>query len=108
MFEIALFFAQKAPPKPSFLITFAPVILMVVAFYFLLLVPQRRERKQREEALGKLKKGDKIVTTSGIFGEIYSIEADKAVVEIAPKVKITVQRAAIAGPVGVTSSDESK
>lgn len=107
MFESALMFAQKAPPKPSFLITFAPVMLMVVVFYFLLIVPQRKERKQREEALGKLKKGDKILTTSGIYGEIYSIEADKAVVEIAPKVKITVTRAAIAGPVGGQASDNS-
>ncbi len=107
MFEIALFIAQKAPAKPSLLMTFGPVVLMVVAFYFLLIVPQRKERRKREELLNQLKKGDQVIIAGGIFGEIYSLETDQAVIEIAPKVKVTVQRSAIAGLVP-TSTEEKK
>ena len=64
-----------------------PFLIQVVAifaiFYFLLIRPQQKQRRQHEEALRNIKRGDEIVTTGGIVGEIVHIK--EAVVEGAPR-----------------------
>jgi preprotein translocase subunit YajC len=56
----------------------APFLLQVglifAIFYFLLIRPQSQQRKKHEEALRNLKKGDPIVTTGGIIGEVVHIK----------------------------------
>lgn len=47
--------------------------LILGIFYFLMIRPQQRQRKQHEEALRNLKKGDDIVTTGGIIGQVIHI-----------------------------------
>jgi len=91
---------QQAPPGgmgdcTSQLWIFLPMILI---FYFLLIRPQQRQEKLRREMLGKLEKGDRIVTSGGIHGTIASITNDIVVVKIDPKgeVKLTMDRSAIA------------
>src|SRR5689334_9089070 len=51
-------------------IQFAPILAI---FYFLMVRPQQRQRRQNEEALRNLKKGDEIVTTGGIIGQVVHI-----------------------------------
>ena len=51
-----------------------PILLMVVIFYFLLWRPQKKQQKERANLLGSLKKGQKIVTIGGIYGEIVELE----------------------------------
>jgi preprotein translocase subunit YajC len=54
------------------------VALIFAIFYFLLIRPQQQQRKKHEDALRNLKRGDKIVTTGGIVGEVvYIKEASK-------------------------------
>jgi preprotein translocase subunit YajC len=64
-----------------------PFLIQIVAifaiFYFLLIRPQQKQRRQHEEALRNIKRGDEIVTTGGLVGEIVHIK--EAVVEGAPK-----------------------
>lgn len=50
------------------------MVLFVGIFYFLILRPQQQQRKKHEEFLKNLKKGEKVITTGGIIGEIKSIE----------------------------------
>lgn len=60
---------------PAFLLQ---VALIFAIFYFLLIRPQSQQRKKHEEALRNLKRGDPIVTTGGIVGEVVHIkEASK-------------------------------
>jgi preprotein translocase subunit YajC len=74
-----------------------PLGLIFVIFYFLILLPMKRRQKKVQEFQDALKVGDKIVTTSGIYGQITRI-TDKAVqVQIADKVRIEVAKAAIGG-----------
>jgi preprotein translocase subunit YajC len=58
--------------------SFLPFAIQLVAifaiFYFLLIRPQQQQKKKHEEALGKLKRGDKIVTAGGIVGEVVHIK----------------------------------
>ena len=47
--------------------------LIFLIFYFLIIRPQQRQRKRHEEALRNLKRGDRVVTTGGIIGEVVHI-----------------------------------
>jgi preprotein translocase subunit YajC len=79
------------------IISFLPLILIFFIFYFLLIRPQSKKAKEHKKMLEGLKKGDKIITSGGIYGVIDSIDNDVLTVKIAENVKIKVSRSAIAG-----------
>ena len=74
---------------------FIPLILMFVIFYFLLIRPQQKKVKQHKEMIASLRKGDKVVTAGGIHGTISNVSDNTVTVEIAPKVRIKVQKGSI-------------
>ena len=76
---------------------FIPLILMFVIFYFLLIRPQQKKAKEHREMIGSLKKGDKIITSGGIYGTITGVEDNIITVEIAEKVRVKVSRGNVAG-----------
>ena len=78
-------------------VQFLPFALIFIIFYFLILQPMRRRQKKVEEFQQALKVGDKIVTTSGIYGQITRLNEKSVQVQIADKVRIEVARAAIGG-----------
>jgi preprotein translocase subunit YajC len=82
-----------------------PLLLMFAIMYFLVIMPQQRQRKKTQEMLGAVKNGDKVITTSGIYGTINGIDGDTFILKIADNVKIRVARAAIAQ---VETPQESK
>jgi preprotein translocase subunit YajC len=82
-----------------------PLGLMFGIMYFLVIMPQQRQRKKTQEMLGAVKNGDKVVTTSGIYGTINGIDGDTIILKIADNVKIRVARAAIGQ---VEASDDAK
>jgi preprotein translocase subunit YajC len=73
-----------------------PLLLMFGIMYFLVIMPQQRQRKKLQEMLGAVKNGDKVITTSGIYGTINGIDGDTFILKVADNVKIRVARAAIA------------
>lgn len=73
-----------------------PILLMVTVFYFMLYRPNKRQQKRRESMLGSIKKGSKILTTGGIYGEVVVVEKETLVVKVAEKTEIRIARAAIA------------
>jgi preprotein translocase subunit YajC len=78
------------------MVQFLPLIAMFAIFYFLLIRPQQKRAREHRAMLDALKKGDDVVTQGGIHGRITGITDDVATVEIAPDVKVRVQRSAIA------------
>jgi len=56
-------------------------LLIFLVFYLILILPQQRERKKKEEMIKNLKKGDKVITTSGIIGEIRIVGDDYFIIE---------------------------
>lgn len=74
-----------------------PLVLMFGIFYLLLIRPQQKKAKLHKEMLASVKKGDEIVTGGGIFGKVTGIDDQVAVVEIAPQVRVKVNRSQIAG-----------
>ena len=88
--------AATAPPQ-SPLAGFLPIILVFVIFYFLLIRPQQKKQKEHQIMLSKLKKGDKVITSGGIHGEVIGIKdkEDIVVLKIAENVKVEFQRNSI-------------
>ncbi len=70
--------------------------LMFGILYFMVIRPQSNERKKLEKKISELKKGDKVLTTSGMFATVVSIEADRAVLRISDETKVEFSRSAIA------------
>ena len=74
-----------------------PLMLIFVIFYFLLILPQRKKQKQHREMVKNLKKGDRVVTSGGIFGTVTRVKPDYVEVEVAEKLTLRVQRGSISG-----------
>ena len=83
------------PEMAASLATWGPILIMVAIFYFLLYRPQKNEQKRRKELLDNLKRGDKVVTIGGIYGEITDVHETVVKLKIAPKTEIDVARSAI-------------
>lgn len=71
-----------------------PIILVFVVFYILLYLPQRRRAKKHSEFVENLKIGDDVLTDSGIFGRVTSID-EKTVTLVLKKGEIKIQTAYI-------------
>lgn len=75
--------------------TFLPLILIVVVFYFFMIRPQVRKQKEMRNFRDSLKKGDKIITTGGIYGKINNISENIITVDVGNNIIIKVDKSAI-------------
>lgn len=70
-------------------------VVILIVFYLLLIRPQQRQQRQRRDMLGKLKKGDRVVTLGGLHATIIDLDDDMATLELAPNVRVKADRAGI-------------
>lgn len=70
-----------------------PLILIFVIFYFLLIRPQQKRVKEHRKMIENLKKGDKIITSGGIYGIIEAVGTNTVTVKIAENVKVRLGKA---------------
>ena len=71
------------------------ILLIIVVFYLFLIRPQSKRAKEERKFREALKKGDKIVTTSGIHGKIVEMEETTAVIETEGQGKLRIEKIAI-------------
>jgi preprotein translocase subunit YajC len=84
-----------APGAQNMMATMWPLILMLPIFYFLIIRPQSKRAKEQRDMLTKLGKGDEVIITGGLAGRITQIGEVYLTLEIADKVEVKVQKAAI-------------
>ena len=87
--------APSPPPAGGFIFSLLPFILIFVIFYFLLILPNQRQRKKHREMLATLKKGDRVVTSSGFLGTVANIHKDVVTLQVAENVKVKVLKDSI-------------
>ena len=68
------------------------ILAMIVIFYFILIRPQQKQRKKHQEMLGKLTKGDQVVTSGGIIGVIVHATEQALTIRTAENTRIVVDR----------------
>ncbi len=87
---------MQAQQQGGLLFSFAPLLFMVVIFYFLLIRPQQKRQKELKTMLDQLKKGDRVLTSGGIYALIERVKDDGVlVVKVADNVKIEVAKSAV-------------
>lgn len=89
--------AMGNPGQQPAWMNFVPFVMVLAILYFLILLPMKRQRKKVQEFQTSLKVGDKVVTTSGIYGEITRLKERTVQVQVANNVRVEMSRAAIAG-----------
>ncbi len=77
--------------------TVIPLAFLFAIFYFVLIRPQTRKASEHAKVLAALKRNDEVVTTGGIIGRIAELSDKVVTLEIAPGLRIRVERAQIAG-----------
>ena len=81
--------AQQQPSALPTILMFAAIILVMWLF---MIRPQRKQQKQLQEFRNALKKGDKVVTAGGIFGEIVEVNEKTALIRVDGDVKLRVDK----------------
>jgi len=76
----------------STILSLVPFVLIFVIFYFLLILPQQKKQKQQKTMMESLKKGDKVITASGIWGTVTNLGKNTVTLQIADNTKIKMQR----------------
>lgn len=106
-----LAFAQTAPAsgqQPSLLEAVFPFVIMFVILYFMLLRPQMKKQKEHQTFVTALKRGDEVITQSGILGKIEGMTERFVTLEIADGVRIKMLRSQIAGSAQVAIQSAQK
>jgi preprotein translocase subunit YajC len=79
------------------MLNFAFPVIIVVIFYLLIFMPMKKRQKKMEEMIAVLKNGDKVITSSGIYGVIAQVKDKTFIIKIADQVKIEVAKNAVTG-----------
>ena len=92
-------FAMTAPADATapFWVQLVPFAMILAIFYFVILMPMRRRQKKVQEFQDGLKVGDRVITTSGIYGSITKIHDRSVQLQIAEKVRIEVAKSSVGG-----------
>lgn len=88
--------------QPSLLETLVPFIALMGLMYFFMLRPQVKKAKEHQKFVTDLKRGDEVVTNSGILGRIEGLTESVVTLEIADGVKIKMLKNQIAGSTRAT------
>jgi preprotein translocase subunit YajC len=83
--------------SPSLFTSILPLLVIFGIFYLVLILPMRRRQKKTQEMLSKLARGDRVVTTGGMFGTVVNVENDVVTLRVAENVKLQIARSAVAG-----------
>ncbi len=104
-----LILAEDVPPSAQFM-QFVPIIVVGVLGYMLFMRPMANERKKQQEALGALKKNDRIITIGGIVGTVADLsnDGDLITIKVDDGTRIKFRRSAVQGLYEAPSSDSKK
>ncbi|MCK4921529.1 MAG: preprotein translocase subunit YajC [Bacteroidales bacterium] len=84
-----------AGDQPNALTSLLPLLLIIVVFYFFMIRPQVKKQKELKTYRSGIQKGDKIVTTGGIYGKVTDIKDQTITVEIAENIRIKIDKNAV-------------
>lgn len=98
MSTLSFIYLQATPAgqgSPNMLTSLLPLLLVFVVFYFFMIRPQMKRQKELTNFRSSIAKGDKIVTTGGIYGKVIEVTDNVVTIEIANDVKVKVDKNAV-------------
>ena len=84
------------------------MILIFVVFYFFMIRPQTKRQKELQKQRESMKKGDKVVTAGGIYGEIKEVQENAFIITIAKDVTIKVNKESVYADAADAIAEEKK
>ena len=99
LFSFVIAQAPAADPVSSMLTTILPFAAIILIFYFMMIRPQQKRQKEVKSMLDAMKKGDKVITSSGIHGTITDIQDNVITVQIAENTQVKFEKIAISSVV---------
>ena len=72
-----------------------PLVVIFAIFWFVMIAPERKNRKKREKMLAAMKKGDKVMTSSGMYATVANIQEDVVTLQIADGVRARFSRSSV-------------
>ncbi len=103
--------AQMQPGADSWMQQYSMLFMIIGVFaimYFFSIRPARKEEKRKKEMLDSLKKGDSVITTSGMIGNVHSVKEDTIVLNIGDNTRVEMLRSAIQDVRGRGSAEKSE
>lgn len=105
--DLSCLLAFSPPPQPGqkpppIWVTLAPILFMVVIMYWIMIRPQQKEQKRRDAMIKALKKGDRVVTSSGIVAVVVTIK-EKSITLRSDEAKFEVLKSAVTDVTEVAS-----
>ena len=86
---------QDATASGGGMMNLLMIVLLIVVFYFFMIRPQQKKQKEIRKFRESLGNGDKVITAGGIHGEIVSVKDTYFVLEIAPTVRIRIDKGSV-------------
>jgi len=105
MNTFALLFQASGNSTAAFVVQILPIAAIFLVFYFLVIAPANKQKRKTQEMLNSLKKGDRVVTSGGIYGTVQGVEPEVVYLKIADNVRVKVARSAVSGVVSGESSE---
>ena len=90
--------AQAPAPRNGFL-DMLPLLIGGALLIFLMFRSNKKQQQKQQEMLSSIKKGDRVLTTSGIFGTVQEVKEKTYVLEVADKVRFEILKNAVAQPI---------
>lgn len=93
LIDIILMAPAKEGQSP--MTSLLPLLLIIVVFYLFMIRPQVRKQKELRNFREALKKGDRVITTGGIFGKINNISENIITIDAGNNVIFKVDKSAV-------------
>ena len=74
-------------------------VMLFLVFWFMIIRPQKKQQDQRKTMLEAIKRGDRIITSGGLFATIKDVKGDRVVATIADNIKVEIAKSAISAVV---------
>ena len=95
MLDLILLQATQAQGQGSQWSFWIMMILIFVVFYFFMIRPQTKKQKELQKQRDEMRKGDKVVTAGGIYGEIKEVQENTILLTVAKEVTIKVDKQSV-------------
>lgn len=92
---LTIFLQAATGAQPNALTSLLPLLLIIVVFYFFMIRPQVKKQKELKAYRSSIQKGEKIITTGGIYGKVTDIKDQTVTVEVADNVRIKIDKNAV-------------
>ncbi|HOU02200.1 MAG TPA: preprotein translocase subunit YajC [Bacteroidales bacterium] len=86
---------QAATGQTNPLVTLLPLVLVFVIFYFFMIRPQMKKQKEMNNYRNALKRGDKVITTGGLYGRVLEVKDNYIMMDAGGDVKLKVDKNAL-------------